>query len=169
MSKKLLRTKSIYDACSLHIKESGASDTEIESYLTQHILVAMCADIQQEIYSILENRLSHTQDREVREFAFATGKKILRSIGKKEVSGFISNFGPRAKQVLDANLDDKEVTLYSNAVKNRHDIAHNNGSNITFKELGDIIDAAVNFITTIELSLAAPTSASTAVNLERNV
>lgn len=153
MSKKLLRTKNIYDSCFLHLKESDSWNTEIESYLTQHVLIAMCADIQQEIYTILEKRLSHTEDREVREFAFATGKKILRSIGKSEIAGFVSHFGQRAKEFLNENLDEKEITLYSNAIKNRHDIAHNGGSNITFKELGSVISAAENFITIIEVCL----------------
>lgn len=154
MSKLLLRTNAAIESCKLHLQESDSWNTEIESFLTQHILVMMCADVQQEIYKILEKRVGYSGDNEVKDFALASGKKILRSIGKSEVVGFVGNFGEGAKAYLNSHVDEREITLYNNAVKNRHDVAHKSGSNITFKELEEIVTAATNFIKVVENSIS---------------
>lgn len=154
MASRLLRTKLAIDNCQNHLDESNAWGSEVESYLTQHVLVVLCAEIQQELYSLLENRANQASDSELRDFAVKTGKKVLRSIGKREVAGFVGFFGSRAKEYLNQNLDDQQVTLYNNAVSNRHDVAHSSGANITFRELETIIIAASNLLDVVEQAIS---------------
>lgn len=154
MAGELLRTRLALDNCRSHLLESDGEAAEIEAYLAQHILVIMCAEVQQELYIALEVRLGQSTDRNITNFAMAAGKKILRSIGKSEVVGFVSNFGSAAKDYMNENLSDREVTLYNNAVSNRHDVAHNSGSNITFRELDDILIAAIKFIDVFERAIS---------------
>lgn len=146
MDKVLLRTQLAFDNCKQHLDESKAWDSEIESYLTQHVLVIMCADVQQEIYKVVEQRVEKADDIALKNFATAACKRVLRSIGKNEVAGFVGHFGDDAKSHLNEKMEDAVVTIYNNAVLNRHDVAHNSGSNITFRELEKAIAAARTLI-----------------------
>jgi hypothetical protein len=156
MARELLRTKLALDNCRSHLIEANGEGTEIEAYLAQHILVIMCAEIQQELYAALELRLNQSTDGNITNFALAAGKRILRSIGKGEVVGFVNNFGSAAKNYMNDHLSEREVTLYNNAVANRHDVAHSSGSNITFRELDDILIAASKFINVFEDAIYLP-------------
>jgi hypothetical protein len=128
--------------------------SEVDSYLTQHILVILCAEIEQEFHCVLESRVNKAHDTELKNFALATGKKVLRSIGKSEIAGFVAHFGIEAKEYLNNNVNEREITLYNNAVSCRHNVAHSTGSNITFRELGDILSAAKNFIDVFEKAIS---------------
>ncbi|MDC6120859.1 HEPN domain-containing protein [Serratia rubidaea] len=141
-----LRTKAVMETCHSHLEDSQTWNTEIESFLTQHILIIMCAEIQQEIYYALEVRAHLNGDSELKDFAVASGKKILRSVAKKDIANFVGMFGARAKAHLNENIEDHEVTLYNNAVTKRHDVAHNTGTNITFRELQEILRSAEKLI-----------------------
>ena len=154
MALRLLRTQLSVDSCRQHLDSSEAWGSEIESYLTQHVLVIMCAEVQQEFYSVLESRANEASDSELKNFALMTGKRVLRSIGKGEVAGFVGYFGTDAKEYLNHNVNEREITLYNNAVSNRHDVAHSSGSNITFRELNDIVLAARNFIEVFEKAIS---------------
>ena len=154
MASILLRTQLAIDNCRGHLDSAEAWGSEIESYLTQHLLVILCADVQQAIYSVLEARADKASDVELKHFALNTGKRVLRSIGKSEIAGFVGYFGSEAKQYLNENVNEMEVTIYNNAVSNRHDVAHSLGSNITFRELADIMTAAINLIAVIESAIS---------------
>lgn len=154
MESKLLRTQLSVDSCRTHIETAEAWGSEIESYLTQHVLVILCAEVQQEFYSILESRANEAQDTELKNFALMAGKRVLRSIGKSEVAGFVGYFGNEAKEYLNQHVDEREITLYNNAVSSRHDVAHSTGSNITFREIDDILVAARNFIGVFEQAIS---------------
>ena len=160
MTKRLLRTRLAVENCHTHLDESSSWGSEIESYLTQHVLVIMCAEIQQELYAVLERRAGEASDEELKSFAVATGKKVLRSVGKKEIANFVGHFGSEAKELLNQIVDDKEITLYSNAISNRHDIAHKTGANVTFRELEDILKSASNLIDAVERAISTAREAA---------
>lgn len=154
MERLLLKTQLAFDNCKIHLDESNAWNTEIESYLTQHVLVIMCADVQQEIYKVVEKRVELADDSALKSFAVAACKRVLRSIGKSEVAGFVGQFGVDAKNYLNEQIDDAIVTVYNNAVANRHDVAHSGGSNITFRELESAIEAAKTLINVVSESIS---------------
>lgn len=154
MEMLLLRTQLAFDNCQEHLNISNAWGSAIESYLTQHVLVIMCADVQQEIYSVVEKRADMADDVALKNYAVATCKKVLRSIGKGEVAGFVGHFGGDAKEYLNNNIDDEDVTIYNNAVSSRHDVAHSIGVNVTFRELEDAIKAARKLITVVSEAIS---------------
>jgi len=159
MEKLLLKTQLAFDNCKTHLDESSAWNSEIESYLTQHVLVIMCADVQQEIYKVVEKRVELADDSALKNFAISACKRVLRSVGKSEVAGFVGYFGSDAKSHLNEQINDAVVTVYNNAVSNRHDVAHNSGSNITFRELEAAIDAARTLIKVVSESISLNTQA----------
>ena len=114
----------------------------------------MCADVQQEIYKVVEKRVDLADDKVLKNFAVSACKKVLRSIGKKEISKFVGYFGNDAKSHLNNQIDDPIVAVYSNAVLSRHDVAHSSGSNITFRELEKSIDAAKKVISAVSEAIS---------------
>lgn len=153
MAKVLLRTSAAIEDCESHLSTSGAYGTAIESYLTQHILILLCADIQQDIYRIAEMRADITGDREIVNYVSSTGKRVLRSVQKNEIAGFVGLFGSDAKEALDSLVNESEVTIYNAAVKNRHDVAHKQGVQITFRELKEIVLVAERLLEAVAKSL----------------
>ena len=159
----LLRTKAALEECKAHLDMTGSWNSEIESYLTQHVLIVLCADIQQSIYQILESRLDGAVDIELKNFAIATGKRCLRSVGKKEVSGFLGFFSTDAKNYLNDNIAEETVSLYSNAITSRHDVAHSSGTKITFMELQKVLEASVEFLSVVNDAIFSSLKKETSV------
>ena len=98
MDKLLLRTQLAFDNCREHIDNSNAGGTEIEAYLTQHLLVVLFADVQQELYRVLERRAEQAGDSGLKSYAIATCERVLRSVGKDEVARFVGYFGTEARK-----------------------------------------------------------------------
>ena len=154
MGKILLRTQLSLDNCREHLDKTNSWDTEIESYLTQYVLVIMCSEIQQEIYKVLEYRASKTGDVALKNYAISTCKRVLRSIKKSEVTGFVGYFGETAKEYLNKNINDKDIAIYDNAVSMRNAVAHQSGTNITFRELEGAMEVAKKFICVVDEAIS---------------
>lgn len=153
MGKRLLRTNAAIEDCERHLEDSAATGTEIESYLTQHILVLLCADMQQEIYQIAEERSRTANDVDLVSYVSLSCRRILRSVRKDEIATFVGMFGVEAKARLNELVEDSEVALYNNAVSNRHDIAHRSGAQITFRELKATAIVAEKLLDAVEKSI----------------
>lgn len=152
-TKLLLRTKSAVEDCEKHLSSSGGFGTEIESYLTQYLLVVLCADVQQEIYGLSESRASVVGDDAISAYVVATAKRVLRSVGKEEIGKFVGMFGVGPKSKLNSMVDDSRVTIYNNAVSNRHDVAHQQGAQLTFGELKNAVSAAEEILLAVDAAL----------------
>lgn len=147
----LLRTEEAYKECQSHLHESGAVGSLIESFLTEHILILLCADMQQDILDIADRRASKASDAALREFVSTAGKRVLRGQLKNEIAAFIGSFGTKYKRDFNAALDERDVQLYNNAVQERNLVAHHrHGSTIGFGELGEVIAAARNILASID-------------------
>ena len=100
MDKYLLRTNGVVKDCERHLMATKTSGTEIESYLTQHTLIILCAEMQQEIYRIAEERAALTNDNHIYNYVGASSKRVLRSVTKSDVANFIGMFGADIKRKL---------------------------------------------------------------------
>lgn len=138
----LLRTRSALEECRQHINETGSTGTEIESFLSQYLLVVLCAEMQEEMYRVVELRASKCGDDEMCCFVLASSKKILRSVKFGELSGFVGGFGPDRKTRFSCALNDQAVFQYNSAIENRHSIAHRNGAQVTLSDMVGIIGSA---------------------------
>lgn len=138
----LIRTKSFLEECSKHIDATSSSGSEVEAFLAQYLLVSLCAEMQEEVYRVVELRANQCGDRELCSFALSSSKKLLRSVKVSELSGFVGHFGAeRKRRFLDA-LDDRASLQYNSAVEGRHSVAHRNGAQVTLGELSSIVAAA---------------------------
>jgi hypothetical protein len=138
----LLRTRSALDECRQHVDSTSSSGTEIEAFLSQYLLVLLCAEIQEEIYKVVEMRAVKCGDEEICAFTLASSKKILRSVKIGELSGFVGSFGPGRKAKFSDLLDEKSIFQYNSAVDNRHSVAHKSGAQVTLADMADVIESA---------------------------
>jgi len=148
-----MRTRAAIEDCEIHMQSTGTYGTEIEAYLTQHILVLLCADVQQEIYKMLDERATLAGDEEIRRFVSASGEKILRSVNKGDIAAFMELFGAHVKEKFNALLEDSDVTIYSIAVGNRHKVAHRQGAQVSFREVKRATDAASKLLVAVRTAL----------------
>lgn len=138
----LVRTRNFYEECRAHLDETSSRGTEVEAFLAQYLLVALCAEMQDEIYRVVEIRTAQCGDSELCGFALNTSKRILRSVKIAELLGFVGHFGPERKQRFSEALDERVRMQYDTAVSNRHAVAHRNGAQVTIADLAGIIDSA---------------------------
>ena len=148
----LLRTKLAIEECDKHLRGKSARGPAIESYLTQHVLVILSAEMQQEIYKLLETKASSLPT-DIRTFVSMAGKRLLRGVKKGEIAGFLGHFGAGTKEALDANVDERDVTLYNNAILARDSVAHADGSRITLEELKTAVECAGRILNAVQISL----------------
>lgn len=142
MNKSLVRTYYLLEECEKHLKSTKSSGSVIESYLTQHALVVFCSEMQNRIYQLLDERAGSVLDGGVRNYISSSGRRLSRSVQKAEIANIVGLFGSDAKDKFNSALDDRDVTLYNNAVRDRHDVAHSYGANVTFSEVKGAVSIA---------------------------
>lgn len=142
-------------ACGQHLKQTQATGTEIEAYLTRSMLVLICAAFEEEIIKIILSRISKTNDAEVTSFVELNMRFIVRSIKTSEISGLLDKFSSTYKEKFREKLkqNEKAETFYNNIITNRNDIAHSSSTNITFSELQDYYNEGHTILDFIKNSL----------------
>ena len=150
---RLVRTTAIIEDCEAVVSSPEVIGSPIESYLVQHALVVLCAEIQQEIYEIVRARAAQADDHQLANFVSNAAQRVLRSVGKSELAGFVGHFGQQEKTKFNELVDETEVTKYNNAVNNRHDVAHRSGVQVTFSELKDAVSAASNILQALAVAI----------------
>ena len=153
MPEHLSRTQVAFEECKTHLQETKAAGSPVESYLAGHILVLLCADMEQALYRIATRRAQRATDSLLQTFVSNASPRILRSVQKGEIADFLGSFGPDCKTRFNGALEDRDVTRYNNAVQNRHKAAHGQGSTTAFLELQAIINAAHKILDSAENSL----------------
>ena len=134
---RIARIDQILETCEDHLTSTESFGTEVESLLTQSLLVLMCSEFERQIKSIVEHKCSTITDAAVREFIGSCTGAVFRSVLSGEIAGLLKRFGPNYKEAFKKKADDNQraVTFYNNIVTNRHSAAHSDGSGVTF---GDV-------------------------------
>ena len=149
MNSYLPRTLLALEECEQHLSITGTTGTSIESYLTQHILVILCAEMQQEIYRIVKEKTAKHTNGPILQFISAAQVRMLRSVKTGEICGFLACFDTKHKELFNNSLTDQEIGAYNNAITDRHDVAHRQGANITFSELKNAFNIASKILQTV--------------------
>jgi len=133
---RLQRIEFALEQCEQHLEHSAAYGTEIESLLTQSVLVIMCAEFEQKIEDIVRSKCGSVEDKAIKEFLSSCVAAVFRSVKSSELAGLLNRFGPEYKDAYKVRADDQQraVTYYNNIVTNRHAIAHHLGSTVSFRE-----------------------------------
>lgn len=151
----LIRTQAAFDECRSHLHDSGAAGSPVESYLAEHILIVLCADMEQALYDIADQWTRRSSDDPaLRAFVSKAIPRLLRSLQKNEIATFIGSFGAERQSRFNDMLDEKDVTIYGNAVRERNNVAHRQGGAIAFMDLPHVIEAAHKILASAEVALA---------------
>ncbi len=134
---RLPRVDSAINVCAEHIQKSSAAGTEIESYLTQHLLVFMCAAFEEHIEDLVHARVGKSGDAAIASFARSATSQLFRSLKTTEIAGLLGRFGKESKERFQDEMkrNQRAETFFNNIVTNRHEVAHLAGCNVTFPEI----------------------------------
>ncbi len=150
---RLLRTNAAVSACKAHLSTTASAGTSIESFLTQHVLVLLSAEVESVVRDLVVQRAERCGDDAVAAFVRNASERLLRSVAKSEIAGLIGRFGPEQQKAFNDQLVDREVTAYSNAISNRHLVSHSSGVTVTFVELEAGVEAAERLLDAAALAL----------------
>lgn len=146
---RLVRTIAIIEDCKAVIGD--IPESPVSAYLAQYCSVALCAEIEERIYELIETEVSpHTS--KGRPFISVASKRILRSIAISEITGFLGNFGSTFKDQFKSSLDGQEanISLYDKTIKKRHSTAHGAGGDITLRDIERVLPFATHILDSIE-------------------
>ena len=77
---RLARIDRTLEKCEEHLSETDAFGTEIESLLTQSVLVIMCAEFERKIEELIRDKCSSVVDESIVEFMESCINAVFRSI-----------------------------------------------------------------------------------------
>jgi hypothetical protein len=133
---KLAKIDHAIEICEEHLDRTNSRGTEIEAFLTQYLLVLICAAFEEEIEQIVIHRLSGSGDAHVEAFAKSALDAVFRSIKTSEIAGLLNRFGPDYKAEFSSRVSNTRAeTYFNNIVVGRHATAHSIGSSVTLREL----------------------------------
>ncbi len=134
---RIARIEQTLEKCEEHLSTASAYGTEIESLLTQSLLVLMCAEFERKIDALVQEKCSSVTDASIKEFLGSCVGAVFRSVKSSEMAGLLNRFGPTYKEAFKQKTEGNPiaVTFYNNIVTNRHGVAHSEGSNATFRDV----------------------------------
>lgn len=134
---RIERIEQTLERCEEHLSSASAFGTEIESLLTQSLLVLMCAEFERAIENLVQEKCLSIMDDSIREFVKSCVSAVFRSVKSSEMAGLLNRFGPMYKEAFKQKANDNQmaVTFYNKIVTNRHGVAHSEGTNATFPEV----------------------------------
>ena len=133
---QIKRIDQTLERCEEHLSSTSAYGTEIESLLTQSLLVTMYAEFERKIAFLVRERCSSVTDASIKAFIESSINAVLRNLRSDGIAGLLKRFGTTHRETFTHKTKDNQraVTLYNNIVTNRHQVAHKEGSKITFSE-----------------------------------
>lgn len=121
--------------CQKYIETTNAKGTEVESFLTQFLLVNICGEFEKDIKEMLFDRADKCGDPDVA--SYIKNSFDGRSIKLGDIKGTIlKKFNDKHGKTFDEKLKlgDAEV-CYNNIIENRDSSAHGRSVNMSFDEL----------------------------------
>lgn len=152
----LEKTRLVIDECGEHLNSTGCMGSSIESYLTQHILVVLAADVQQALYDCIDSIGNQSKDDRVKAYLTNTRRNVIRDVSKDSIANLVKQFGTKQKSCFDKRLNgrDREITAYGNALDKRHKVAHTHGATVTFREIEKAYAAAIIILSALTEALS---------------
>lgn len=154
MTNYLNRTIAVFDDCIRHIDSTKAEGSAVEAYLTQHLLVILCADIEIALHKLVEQRAQLSGDNKIAAYCLTAAKKVVRSVKKSDLADLLGSFDDSCRTAFNTNVDERDATSYGNVVTARHRVAHSSGAQMTLREFKAALAAAQNVLIAFEKSLA---------------
>ena len=135
------------------------TDEAIQSYLTSHINVLMCAEIEREVTRLFQEKLERDcQDAATLSYIMryiqrgAVANATVQEIGRN-LSFFGSDYGKRFDDAVRQSVGDEGVGKMSVAVKKRNATAHDIPPVIDFQEVSATYQVATAIVAAVRQTL----------------
>jgi len=126
--------------CERQLRSSGAGNTEVETFLTEYLLIHICAAFEEKIEQLVSSRAGASNDPAVNEFVDSVVGQVFRSVNTNEIARLLKRFGGACKAEFRKEMTAQPIaeTFYKNIVTNRHQVAHR-GSSHSALTFGDLV------------------------------
>lgn len=141
------------EACEEHLDSTSSYGSQIEAFLTQHLLIIICAEIEKEIKKMIMAQARDRCSDDFQTFIESCLNATFRSILSSEIAGLLKRFGTARKKRFLELVDKRASAKYDNIVRNRHNTAHGSGSNLTFREAVESYRAGLSVIESLSTAL----------------
>jgi hypothetical protein len=137
----LIRTKAAYD---LIIQElDGASrDQFIESCLAQYLAVTFYSEMEERVSEIIASHLKRFTDSRIGQYLPANMDGMIRRTPKSDIAKLVGTLDGEFRTKFNDQINDQQISFYSNIIQARHSIGHKQGSPIDLSEIPVAIQAA---------------------------
>jgi hypothetical protein len=133
---KLARIDQAIEKCQQHLTQTGVAGIEVEAFLTNHLLILIYAAFEEEIKEIVIKRAAKICDPPLESFIKSAFKVVFRSMLTSELAKLLACFGPEYSARFKSRVSGTRTeTFFNNIVTDRHLVAHEGSSNITFRDL----------------------------------
>jgi len=143
---KLERTELALEQVKAHLLSTDTHNPQIENYLAQYLTVTFYSEMERKVKDVYGQRIARNADERVRYFAESSADSWSRLVPKSDIAKLAQCFGDECKNRFNEALEDREVTIYSNVIGNRHDASHGLGGTITVQQIEDALAAASNIL-----------------------
>lgn len=136
---RLPQVEDAISTCKSHLDVTKTWGTEVEAYLTRHILVMIHAEYEQKIKNIVFEKVSGVSDKHLSSFIKSAIGTVVRSIRITELSGLLGKFGEDYKATFHEKMKESgnAQQAYESILSNRRLVAHGDAQSgqITFGDL----------------------------------
>jgi hypothetical protein len=138
---KLTRTRTSYD---LLTQELGASkrDPFVESCLAQYLAVTFYSEMEERVAEIITSHLKKFTDSRIGQYLAANMDGMIRRTPKSNMAKFVGSLDESFRTKFDSQINERQISIYTNIIQARHSIGHKQGSPIDLSEIPVAIDAA---------------------------
>ena len=150
---RLVRTSFAFEEATAYIAHAG-SNSLIESYFVQYLLVAFYSEVEERVKEIISQRLNEISDRKVASFIFKSNEAMLRRVKKAEINDVLHKFDCGDGDIISHLLGDMNLQPYFDAITNRHMVSHRDGVNMTLDDFSKALPCAEAILDALELALA---------------
>ncbi|MEO1237252.1 MAG: hypothetical protein AAFX76_10740 [Planctomycetota bacterium] len=155
---KLLKSETALEDIQDHLKEYDLVGSPVESYLAQFLVVVFSSEIEDIVRVLTQEKVRSLGGEKLIPFFESMSKKLLRSVQKSELSGYLGNFGEDVKQDFKHGCDDNDVRLFDIVIRARHRVSHTTGTQVSLNDVVQGIDAGHRIMGAFESALLGTAS-----------
>ena len=155
-SMRLTRVDKTIEVCENLLRSKGDFDKEVESLLTQSVLVVIYAEFERKFKELIKMRSDSVDDQFAKEFLKNRTANYPHGMSKGSIAKCLGEFGNARKEQFNRCMgNDKRIeSSYASIVSNRHLVAHGEGSTASFNDVKQFYEDSHQILDYFESAIA---------------
>ncbi|MDA1062580.1 MAG: hypothetical protein O2895_06710 [Chloroflexi bacterium] len=157
MAGSLILTETALQECQTHLEDTNSLGTAIEAYLTRHVVVLLCAEIESSVRGLVHAKADRESSEPIAALVRQIGRNIVRSAKHSEIKDILGYLGPqyatRYDELVRSSIGEAGIARLGNAVAIRDSVAHRSPPPVTFGELRTTHEAAEEVVAAVRTAL----------------